>query len=219
LYFIHLYSILNIIKRVVKDRNGGAMEYSAGMVSQLFAFVETRKTAQLLSQGFSKEEARKKIETENLYQLNNANRLRRTFNYIYKRLYSLPKGAIELLVQSDTENAKLLTLIGIMNTDGLFFEFVYEVYRGKVILGEKTIQDRDMNIFFDEKVMQSEEVASWSQASIKKLKSCYLKNLADAGLIESTKTRRIKHALVNYRIEELLTSNGMGAYINAIKGA
>jgi hypothetical protein len=219
LNFAQLYSILNIIKRAVKDRNGGAMEYSAGMVSQLFAFVETRKTAQLLSQGLSKEEARKKIETENLYQLNNANRLRRTFNYIYKRLYSLPKGAIELLVQSDTENAKLLTLIGIMNTDGLFFEFVYEVYRGKVILGEKTIQDRDMNIFFDEKVMQSEEVASWSQASIKKLKSCYLKNLADAGLIESTKTRRIKHALVNYRIEELLTSNGMGAYINAIKGA
>jgi hypothetical protein len=196
-----------------------AMEYSAGMVSQLFSFVETKKTAQLLSQGLSKEEARKKIETENLYQLNNADRLRKTFNYIFKRLSSLPKGAIELLVQSDTENAKLLTLIGIMNTDKLFFEFVYEVYRGKVILGEKLIQDKDVNAFFDEKVIQSEEVASWSQASIKKLKSCYLKNLADAGLIESTKTRQIKHALVNYRIEELLTSNGMGAYINAIKGA
>jgi hypothetical protein len=195
------------------------MKYSAGMVSQLFSFVETKKTAQLLSQGLSKEEARKKIETENLYQLNNADRLRKTFNYIFKRLSSLPKGAIELLVQSDTENAKLLTLIGIMNTDKLFFEFVYEVYRGKVILGEKLIQDKDVNAFFDEKVMQSEEVASWSQASIKKLKSCYLKNLADAGLIESTKTRQIKHALVNYRIEELLTSNGMGAYINAIKGA
>jgi hypothetical protein len=196
-----------------------AMEYSTGMVSQLFAFVETKKTAQLLSQGLSKEEARKKIETENLYQLNNADRLRKTFNYIFKRLDSLPKGAIELLVQSDTENAKLLTLISIMNTDKLFFEFVYEVYRGKVILGEKLIQDKDVNAFFDEKVIQSEEVASWSQASIKKLKSCYLKNLADAGLIESTKTRQIKHALVNYRIEELLTSNGMGAYINAIKGA
>ena len=94
----------------------------------------------------------------------------------------------------------------------------YDVYRGKVILGEKTIEDRDINGFFDDKAAQSEEVAGWSESGIKKLKNCYMKNLADAGLIESTKTRVIRHALVNYRIEELLHSNGMDAYINAVKG-
>jgi hypothetical protein len=195
-----------------------AMEYSAGMVSQVFAFVETRETARLMAEGFSREEIKERVETENLYQLKSPERLRRTFNYVYKRLSSLPDGAVELLVQADTENAKLLTLIGIMNTDRLFFEFVYEVYRGKIILGEKTIEDRDMNGFFDDKAAQSEEVAGWSESGIKKLKNCYLKNLADAGLIESTKTREIKHALVNYRIEELLVKNGMSAYISAVKG-
>jgi hypothetical protein len=194
------------------------MEYSAGMVSQVFAFVETRETARLMAEGFSREEIKERVETENLYQLKSPERLRRTFNYVYKRLSSLPDGAVELLVQADTENAKLLTLIGIMNTDRLFFEFVYEVYRGKIILGEKTIEDRDMNGFFDDKAAQSEEVAGWSESGIKKLKNCYLKNLADAGLIESTKTREIKHALVNYRIEELLVKNGMSAYISAVKG-
>jgi hypothetical protein len=169
-------------------------------------------------EGFSREEIKERVETENLYQLKSPERLRRTFNYVYKRLSSLPDGAVELLVQADTENAKLLTLIGIMNTDRLFFEFVYEVYRGKIILGEKTIEDRDMNGFFDDKAAQSEEVAGWSESGIKKLKNCYLKNLADAGLIESTKTREIKHALVNYRIEELLVKNGMSAYISAVKG-
>lgn len=127
-------------------------------------------------------------------------------------------GAVQLLVKVDNDNAKLLTLIGIMNTDKLFFEFVYEVYRGKIILGEKTIEDRDMNAFFDDKAAQSEEVSSWTESAVTKLKRCYLKNLADAGLLESTKTREIKHALVNYRIEELLASNGMSAYISAIKG-
>lgn len=29
------------------------LEYSAGMVSQVFAFVETKKTAELIVQGFS----------------------------------------------------------------------------------------------------------------------------------------------------------------------
>ncbi len=194
------------------------MVYSAGMVSQVFAFVETKQTAELMSAGMSKEEIKEKVQSENLYQLKNETRLRRTFNYVYNRLASLPKGAVELLVKVDNENAKLLTLIGIMNTDKLFFEFVYEIYRGKVILGEKTIEDRDINGFFDDKAAQSKEVANWSEAGIKKLKNCYIKNLADAGLLESTKTRTIKHALVNYRIEELLCDNGMDAYINAVKG-
>lgn len=194
------------------------MEYSAGMVSQVFAFVETKKTAELMVSGMSKEEIREKVESENLYQLKNNTRLRRTFNYVYNRLRSLPQGAVELLVKVDNENAKLLTLISIMNTDKLFFEFVYEVYRGKIILGEKTIEDRDINVFFDDKATQSDEVSSWSESGIKKLKNCYIKNLADAGLLESTKTREIKHALVNYRIEDLLNQNGMSAYISAIKG-
>lgn len=34
------------------------MEYSAGMVSQVFAFVETKKTAELMTEGMSKEEIR-----------------------------------------------------------------------------------------------------------------------------------------------------------------
>ena len=194
------------------------LAYSAGMVSQVFAFVETKQTAELMAAGMSKEEIKEKVQSENLYQLKNETRLRRTFNYVYNRLASLPNGAVELLVKVDNENAKLLTLISIMNTDKLFFEFVYEIYRGKVILGEKTIEDRDINGFFDDKTAQSEEVAGWSESGIKKLKNGYIKNLADAGLLESTKTRTIKHALVNYRIEELLHNNGMDAYINAIKG-
>ncbi|MDY3908989.1 MAG: BrxA family protein [Eubacterium sp.] len=35
------------------------------------------------------------------------------------------------------KTAELLTLISIMLTDKLFFEFVHEVYREKIILGEK----------------------------------------------------------------------------------
>ena len=129
--------------------------YSVGMVSQVFAFVETKQTAELIAAGMSKEEIRKKVQSENLYQLRNENRLRRTFNYVYKRLESLPDGAVDLLVKVDNENAKLLTLISIMYTDKLFFEFVYDVYRGKIILGEKTIEDRDINRFFDEKAARA----------------------------------------------------------------
>lgn len=194
------------------------MKYSAGMVSQVFAFVEAKKLAELLSKGLTKEETWEKVESENLFQLRNATRLRRTFNYVYMRLASLPEEMLKLLPVLDAENAKILVLISIMKTDLLFFEFVYEVYRGKIIVGEKTIQNRDMNTFFDEKVIQSDIVSSWSECGIQKLKNCYLKNLADAGLLETTKNRVIKPALVNYRLEEMLEKYDMGTYLNAVKG-
>ena len=194
------------------------MNYSAGMVSQVFAFVEAKKLADLLSKGLTKDEAWEKVETENLFQLRNATRLRRTFNYVYTRLESLPGEMMKLLLVLDAENAKVLVLISIMKTDLLFFEFVYEVYRGKIIVGEKTIENRDMNAFFDEKASQSDIVNGWSEAGVQKLKNCYLRNLADAGLMESTKTRVLKPALINYRLEEMLEKYDMGTYLNAVKG-
>lgn len=65
------------------------MNYSAGMVSQIFAFVETKQTAELMAAGMSKDEIKDKVIGENLYQLRNEIRLRRTFNYVYNRLSSL----------------------------------------------------------------------------------------------------------------------------------
>lgn len=194
------------------------MNYSAGMVSQVFAFVETKKLADLLAKGMSKEEAWEFVESENLFQLKNPTRLKRTFNYILNRLQSLPEELINLLPVLDTENAKILVLIGIMKTDLLFFEFVYEVYREKIILGEKTIENRDLNTFFDDKANQSELVAGWSEAGVQKLKNCYIKNLVDAGILTDTKARTIKTALINYRLEDILKKNDLEVYLNAVLG-
>lgn len=69
------------------------MNYSAGMVSQVFAFVETKQTAELMAAGMSKDEIREKVQSENLYQLRNETRLTMTFNYIYNRLSSLADGS------------------------------------------------------------------------------------------------------------------------------
>lgn len=194
------------------------MEYSAGMVSKVFAFAEMRKTIELLYGGMSREEVKAKIMDENLYQLKSPERLKRTVNYIFNRIDSLPEEMIVFFGKLDTDNQKLIVLISIMRTDLLFFEFVYQVFRGKLIVGEKTIENRDINGFFDEKAADSDIVSSWSESCIKKLKNCYLRNLIDAGLMDNSRSRQIKAALVNYRLEDMLKQNDMIAYLNAIIG-
>ena len=101
----------------------------------------------------------------------------------------------------------------------LFFEFIHDVYDEKIRLGEKEITDRDLNVFFADKAMQSEAVAGWSDVAVKKLKQCFTRMMFEAGLLESSaKPRIIKIIHVDYRTEEILSQNGLGEYLKAVKG-
>ena len=53
-----------------------------------------------------------------------------------------------------------------MKTDRLFFEFMYEVFRNKIILGDYSFKDRDINIFFQDKKSQSEIVDNWADSTV-----------------------------------------------------
>ena len=92
------------------------MEYSAGNVSNLLWFVETRETARLLSNG-TMEEVAEKIVKDNLYQQKDIKRAKRQFNVIKKRLLAIPDSLVRLITSSDINTAKLIVFIGCMATD------------------------------------------------------------------------------------------------------
>ena len=50
-------------------------------------------------------------------------------------------------------------------------------------------------------------------------KQCFTRMMFEAGLLESSaKPRTIKPIHIDYRTEELLTANGLGEYLKAVKG-
>lgn len=195
------------------------MEYSAGLTSKLFWLQEARKTASYMIQGYEKEAIKAAAWEDNIYQVKAEYRAYEVLNGTYRRLMLLPKEVLEAFVDCDIETAKIINLISILLDSRLFYEFMHEVFSEKGRLGEKEITDRDLNVFFDHKMAQSEVVAGWTETGIKKLKQCITKMLFEAGLLESSaKPRMIKKAHMNYRVEELLIKNGLGAYVNVIKG-
>ena len=196
------------------------MEYSAGMVSRLFWLSETRKTAEFLINGKNKNEIKELAIKENIYQVRAEDRALRIVSMTLKRLASLPVNLIDQIANGDIGTVKLLVLISIMKTDLLFFEFVHEVHRQAIILGEHKITDRAINTFFDVKKAQSEVVSSWTDGSIKKLKQCYIKMLFDAGVLINATTgeRLIMIPPVDYKLRKLLEDNNLKAYLNAITG-
>lgn len=133
--------------------------------------------------------------------------------------FSVFNGFIKSILSCDIETAKVLNLISILMDSRLFFEFIHEMYDEKLRIGETEITDRDLNVFFANKAMQSEVVAGWTDTAVKKLKQCFCRMMYEAGLLESSAKPRIMRRIhIDYRTEELLKRNGLEAYLNAVKG-
>ncbi|SCG85426.1 putative protein [Methanobacterium congolense] len=195
------------------------MKYSAGLISKSFWYLESKKTARYMLDGLTREEIRDLAIKDNIYQVESEYRAKNLANAIYTRLNSLPEIILKDVVDSDVATSKVLVLISIMKTDRLFFEFMHEVFRNNIILGDLTIKDRDLNLFFQEKKVQSEIVDKWVDKTIKKLKSRYLTVLGYAGVIRTnTDKREIIVPFIDYKIKQKLIDNNMAPYLYAITG-
>ena len=194
-------------------------KYSAGLISQSFWFIEIKKILRLIREGKREDEIKKLCIEENLFGTTNEYRAKRIYGYIWNRVKHLDGKIIELFNESDLSTQKIINLIAIMRCDRLFFEFIYEVYREKNILGTLTIEDRDANIFFRNKEVQNENIAKWTDRTKKRLKSCYFNYLIDANLITiKDKKKCITPPIFDIAVERYLELVGDFAIVKAITG-
>lgn len=147
--------------------------YSAGLVSQSFWFVEMKKIIKLINEGKSEEEIKKLCIEENLFGAAKEYRAKRIYGYIWNRAKKLDKSLIELFCNSDLATQKINNLVAVLRSDRLLFEFMFEVYREKIILGIPTIEDADVNIFFNNKEVQNDDIAKWTDGKKRRLRSIY----------------------------------------------
>lgn len=194
-------------------------EYSAGLISQSFWFVELKKVINLMYDGKSEDEIKKLCIEENLFYAAKEYRAKRIYKYIWNRVKRLDNSLIVLFINSDLSTQKIINLIAILKSDRLFFEFMYEVYREKNIFGAPTIEDSDVNVFFKNKETQCEDVATWTDGTKRRLRSVYFNYLADANLLAIVeKKRTITPPILDVALEQYLEVCGDGAIVKAITG-
>ena len=194
-------------------------EYSAGMVKLSFWFAEFRKVIELLSNGKTLPEIKQMNVQENIFSAPTQARAIQIFNTVSTRVKGLDTSFYAVFAKSDISTQKFIALIAVMQTDSLFFDFVYEVYREKLILGIDELADSDVGIFFKNKQLQSEKVAKWTDYTLKRLGTCYKTMLMEAGLIDQgTGTRKILKPILDKDLEECLKVNGMETTLRALTG-
>lgn len=194
-------------------------KYSAGLISQSFWFIEIKKVLNLIQNGKNESEIKKLCIDENLFGAAKEYRAKRMYGYIINRVKHLDEKLIDLFFESDLATQKLINLVAIFRSDRLFFEFAYEVYREKIILGIPIVEDSDANIFFKNKEIQDECIANWTDGTKKRLRSCYFNYLIDANLITVVnKEKNITPPIIDSALEHYLESVGDFAIVKAITG-
>jgi len=194
-------------------------KYSAGLTSRPFWYIESKKMTKYMLEGLPKEAIRKIIIDENLYQAPSKERANHMFNSIYRRLNSLDAFLLEKITTADVLTSKVLIMFAIMKTDRLFFEFMYEVFREKLLLGDFLLKDRDVNIFFDNKSTQSDAMLKWTDYTIKKMKNSYARILFEVGLMEcSAGVRQLTPVHLDYKICEYMKDQDMSVYLLTVMG-
>lgn len=195
------------------------MEYKSTIKSRPYLYKETKKASSLINRGLSVEEIKEKSLEDNIFQLESEARKKEVASIITARLKNLDEHIIYSIENSNVETSKILVLYAILKTDRLFYEFINEVYKEKILLKDLFIRDKDFGMFFQNKREQSEKVASWSEYTFKKLKQVYIRILFESGLIANQKgDREIRVPIIENEIKEYLYSIGDKVYINAVLG-
>lgn len=195
------------------------MKYSAGLASTSFWFIESKKIAEFILEGYSKKEIMEMALEENIFQVETNNRVKEIVNGVYGRLSDFPEDILECFIRVDVNSAKVFVLISILNNDKLFFEFMHEIFKEHILLGDMTLKNRDFDIFFDNKSYQSDVVENWGDDTVARLKRGYRNMLSEAGVLDtSQKEKTIAVPFTDLKLQQLLIDNNYGPYLFAITG-
>jgi hypothetical protein len=195
------------------------LNYSASIISTSFWFLESKKVAELILEGYSKDEILNAALEDNIFQVETERRVRDITNTTYRRLKSFPEEVLEYFVRVDVNSAKIFVLISVLKSDKLFFEFMYEVFREHIVLGDLTLKNKDFEMFFDNKSYQSDIVSEWVDETLGRLKRAYNTMLSEAGVLDTSGNERvILLPFIDLKFKDILIKNDLGTYLYAITG-
>lgn len=194
-------------------------KYSSGLVSESFWFIEFKKIIKLRNEGKSWDDIRDLCLNDNLLGISKEYRAKRIYGYLKNRVDVLDEGLINIFINADLTTQKVINIIAIAKKNKLFFEFLYELYREKVLLGAIVLTDSDISIFFKNKQEQDEDISKWTDATLKRLSSTYMNFLTDAGFLTVIdKQKRITPPILDISLENYLKDNDENQMLKAIRG-
>ncbi|CDC28965.1 putative uncharacterized protein [Firmicutes bacterium CAG:466] len=183
--------------------------YIASLTREPFLFYEMRTTAKLLSCGLSEAEVVTKITSDNLFQYPTEKSVARMAKACIKRLAAMNDAdLVRAIAEQPTDVAKQICLYAMMKQSRLMWEFMLTVIGEKYRLRDSSFGKIDLNTYFMRLQEQDDVVASWSEATIKKLKQVFAKALVENEYLDSVHANHLNPVYLHPILENAIRSHG-----------
>lgn len=182
---------------------------SGSLTREQFLFYEMRATAKLLVDGMTDKEVIEKIMSENLFQYPTEKSIRGMVNTCLSRLHAMnDPSLVKAIATEPADTSKQICLYAIMKQKRLVWDFMITVIGEKYRLRDTSFGKIDMNSFFLRLQEQDDNVASWSDTTIQKLKQVLTRILIENEYLDSTKADHLNPVWLNPILENAIKANG-----------
>lgn len=124
---------------------------------------ELKQTIQLIRNDHLSFAEKKKLNKEqNIYNASSSNYANDICNAVIRRLKAVDDSFMQFYLSENSETQKLMSLIAIMLTDRTTFEFMDRVFKEKLILGDKKINDSEFLEYMHDLQNQDANAAKWT---------------------------------------------------------
>lgn len=196
-----------------------SLTYSAGAVSKGFWFVEFKKYVEKLLEDKDHKELREEQIEENFLLAPSHDYGLKMIGELRRRTSALPESVLKAYPNLSLDNQKILNLIGIMMSDRLFFELLYEEYKEGLSIGKIEFEDSQIRAYFDRKADQSDRVAALSEAGKNRLLGAYKTYMREANLIKDQNNKTLyNRVILDLKLEELMKEANLLPYLNTLTG-
>ena len=189
--------------------NDSPYKGSGNLTREQFLFYEMRTTAKLMKEGFADDKIIEKIVSDNLFQYPTEKSVKKMASVCISRLYGLNDNRlVAAIAEQDSFTAKQICLYAMMKQYRIIWDFMITVIGTKYRQQDFTFSRRDINVFFMRLQEQDDTVASWSEATTKKIGSVISRILIDNEYIDDGKATILNPVLISPLLENTIRASG-----------
>ncbi len=181
--------------------------YSFSFISGALYLPESVAVARLLRLHNDWKEIAHRSAEENVLRQRKADSRTRLLREIRYRLQKFSAGELDFFCQADSRDQRLLLFVAICQRFRFIREFVEEVLWPKALALDPQLYPADFARFIDRKAADSAEVERLTDKSLAKVRQVLIRMLAEAGLLNSTASKRIQYPAPSRSLTRLITKS------------
>lgn len=184
------------------------MRYNASLTAEQFLFYEMRIVSKQYHEGKAIKDIIAYIKKDNLFQYPTERKISKLARACYRRLIALdnPRLVYEM-GNAPLEIAKQINLYAMMRYNRLVREFMVNLVGEKYRQQDFSYTRKDINMFFSRLKEQNDDVATWSEQTVSKLKQVLTKCLIETEMLDGAKSTSLNPIFIGMELETGIREN------------